>query len=169
MDGLIVYALLKKKIESAATGIADIYKEDGYIVFVMADGSEFRIEDSTKDIIDVDIDEDNYIVLTYEDETTTKSDAPIPYPDEMTGATTTEAGTSGLVPAPSKGDTRYLNSKGEWDSTVGKRLSDLEKQVTELSNTVPTVEIPDHSTLTSDGWAVSTDQEIADLFEQWGD
>lgn len=77
MTALEVYAILKKKIESAATGIVDIYKEDGYIVFVMEDGTKFRIEDSTKDIIDIDIDDENYIIVTYEDGATTKSDNPI--------------------------------------------------------------------------------------------
>lgn len=81
MTAIEVYAVLKRKIEAAATGIVDIRKEDGYIVFEMEDGTEFRIEDSTKDIIDITIDEDNYIVVTYEDDTTTKSDTPIPYPD----------------------------------------------------------------------------------------
>ena len=166
---VITYALLKKKIESAATGITDIHKEDGYIVFVMADGSEFRIEDSTKDIIDVDIDDERYIVVTYEDQTTTKSDTPIPYPDEMTGATTTEAGTSGLVPVPSKGDIRYLNSKGEWDSTVGTRLGNLEDTVALLSSTVPTAGIPNNATLTEGGWVVADEQEVADEFAQWED
>ena len=166
---LITYALLIKKIKAAGTGIADIKKEDGYIVFVMQDGTEFKIEDSTKDIIAVDIDEDNYIVVTYEDGTTTKSDKPIPYPSEMVGATTSKAGESGLVPAPSKGGMRYLNSHGQWDSTVGTRLGNLEDAVAMLSSTVPTAGIPDHSTLTSDGWAVSTEQEIADLFAEWED
>lgn len=166
---VITYAILKKKIEAAATGIVDIRKEDGYIVFVMQDGTEFRIEDSTKDIIAVDIDEDNYIVVTYEDETTTKSDKPIPYPSEMVGATTSKAGESGLVPAPSKGGIRYLNSHGQWDSTVGTRLSNLEDRVDILSSVVPVQGIPNGATLTSDGWSVTNDEEVADEFAKWGD
>lgn len=169
MNEIQVYALLKHKIEAAATGIVDIYKEDGYIVFVMDDGTEFRVEDATKDIIDLDIDEDNYIVVTYEDDTTTKSDTPIPYPDVMTGATTSKAGTSGLVPAPSKGNVRYLNSHGQWDSTVGTRLSDLEDRVDMLSSVVPVQGIPNGATLTSDGWSVTDDEEVADEFAKWGE
>ena len=166
---LITYALLIKKIKAAGTGIADIKKEGGYIVFVMQDGTEFPIEDSTKDIIAVEIDEDNYIVVTYEDGTKTKSDKPIPYPDVMTGATTSKAGTSGLVPAPSKGNVRYLNSHGQWDSTVGTRLGNLEDTVALLSSTVPTAGIPNNATLTEGGWVVADEQEIADEFEQWED
>ena len=169
MTATEVYAILKKKIEAAATGIVDIRKEDGYIVFEMEDGTEFRIEDSTKDIIDITIDEDNYIVVTYEDDTTTKSDTPIPYPDVMTGATTSKAGTSGLVPAPSKGNVRYLNSHGQWDSTVGTRLSNLEDRVDILSSVVPVQGIPNGATLTADGWAVTDDEEVADEFAKWGD
>lgn len=167
MDGTIVYALLKKKIESAATGIVDIYKEDGYIVFVMKDGTEFRIEDSTKDIIDVDIDNERYIVVTYEDQTTTKSDSPIPYPDVMEGATTSKAGKEGLVPKPTKGGIRYLNSQGNWDETPNTRLDSVEEQVVMLSSVVPVAGIPDGATLTADGWAVTTDSEVEDEFAKW--
>ena len=166
---LITYGALIKRIKSAATGIADIHKDGDYIVFVMADGSEFRIEDSTKDIIGVDFDEDNYIVVTYTDGTTTKSDNPLPLPEVMTGATTSKAGEAGLVPAPSKGNLRYLNSHGQWDSTVGTRLTDLEDQVALLSSTVPTSGIPDGATLTADGWIITDDQEVADEFALWED
>ena len=166
---LITYGALVNKIKTASTGIADIKKEDGYIVFVMGDGTEFRIEDSTKDIIAVDIDNENYIVVTYEDETTTKSDNPIPYPSEMVGATTSKVGESGLVPAPSKGSLRYLNSHGQWDSTVETRLGNLEDTVALLSSTVPTAGIPDNATLTEGGWVVADEQEVADEFAQWED
>ena len=90
---IVTYGLLISKIKSAGTGIADITKRDGYIIFTMDDGREFRIKDDTKDIIDVDIDNENYIVVTYEDGTSTKSDTPIPYPPDMTGATEEEDGT----------------------------------------------------------------------------
>ena len=174
MDGLIVYALLIKKIKSAGTGIADIKKENGYIVFVMQDGTEFKIEDSTKDIIDVDIDAENYIVVTYEDGTHTKSDNPIPYPSEMTGATEQADGKSGLVPKPTSGDIRYLNSSGEWDDTprtaleaLSGRVRELSEQIDALNETVPTEDIPEGSTLTSDGWAASTNKEVEDEFAKW--
>lgn len=160
MNATEVYAILKKKIEAAATGIVDIYKEDGYIVFVMDDGTEFRVEDATKDIIDLDIDEDNYIVVTYEDGSTTKSDSPIPQAGEMTGATSSKDGTKGLVPAPTKGDVKYLNSRGQWDDSITK-------QVAMLSSVVPTAGIPTGATLTEDGWVVTNDQEIEDEFEKW--
>ena len=174
MDGLIVYALLINKIKSAGTGIAEIKKENGYIVFVMSDGREFKVQDSTKDIIAVDIDEDNYIVVTYEDKTKTKSDKPIPYPSVMTGATEQTDGKSGLVPKPSSGDIRYLNSSGEWDDTprtaleaLSGKARELSEQIDTLNDTVPTEDIPEGSTLTSDGWAASTDKEVEDEFAKW--
>lgn len=166
---IITIGYLLHKIKSAATGIADIKKEGDYIVFVMADGSEFRIEDSTKDIIGVDFDEDNYIVVTYTDGTTTKSDNPLPLPDVMTGATTSKAGKEGLVPKPTKGDVRYLNSQGRWDSTVNERFDDLNDRIDILSSVVPVASIPDGATLTADGWAVTDDQEVADEFALWED
>ena len=167
MDGLIVYALLLKKIKAAGTGIADIRKEDGYIVFVMQDGTEFRIEDSTKDIIAVDIDDNNYIVVTYEDGTTTMSDNPIPYPSVMTGATEQADGESGLVPKPTSGGIRYFNSKGDWDDTPRTALEAVSSKVDDIGEVVPTDDIPNGSTLTSDGWAVATEEEVADEFAQW--
>lgn len=157
---LILYGLLNKRIKTAATGISDIYKDGNEIVFVMADGAEFRVEDVTKDIIDVDIDSNNYIVITYEDGDTTRSDKPIPIPVVMTGATSLTDGTSGLVPAPSKGSVGYLNSRGEWDATLTQTVEDL-------ATVVPTDTIPTGATLTEDGWVVSSDSEIADEFAKW--
>ena len=157
-----VYAILKKKIETAATGIADIYKDGDYLVFVMADGSEFRVEDATKDIIGVDIDQNNYIVITYVDGTTTTSDSPIPYPDVMTGATSLLDGAAGLVPAPQSGEVAYLNSRGEWDS-------DITEKIASLDDAVPTDDIPNGATLTADGWSVTNDNEVAAEFAQWED
>ena len=171
---LITYGLLINKIKSAGTGIAEIKKENGYIVFVMSDGREFKVQDSTKDIIAVDIDEDNYIVVTYEDKTTTKSDKPIPYPSVMTGATEEEDGTKGLIPAPLKGSKRYLNSSGGWDdepltalASLSGRVSKLSEQIDALNATVPTKDIPEGSTLTSDGWAASTNEEVENEFAKW--
>lgn len=162
MNAIEVYAILKKKIESAATGIVDIRKEDGYIIFEMDDGTEFRIEDSTKDIIDITVDANKYIVVTYEDGTSTTSDEPIPYPSQMTGATSSEDGTGGLVPAPTSGDVKYLNSRGVWDDS-------LPNQVAMLSSVVPTSGIPTGATLTEDGWVVTTEEEVAEEFAKWED
>ena len=159
---LITYAILNKKIKTAATGISDIYKDGDEIVFVMADGSEFRIADETKDIIDVDIDDDRYIVITYVDGSTTKSDEPIPYPLTMTGSTQTVDGISGLVPTPTKGDIGYLNNRGEWDKNIAQSVENLE-------NAVPTDDIPDGATLAADGWKITTDEEVADEFAKWED
>lgn len=156
---VVTYAILKKKIQAAGTGIDDIHKDGSYIVFVMADGTEFRIEDVNKDIISVDI-VDNYIVVTYEDGSTTTSDSPLPQPVLMTGATEEKDGTAGYIPAPPKGGIRYFTSQGGWDDTVGERLTDLE-------DAVPVDNIPNGSTLTSDGWAVATEEEVAEEFEQW--
>lgn len=167
---VITYALLKKKISSAATGIESIEKDGHDIVFIMADGQEFRIEDDAgRDITDIDIDNDRYIVVTFDDETTVKSNDPLPLPDIMVGSTSSAAGQAGLVPIPPKGNTGFLDAQGNWDDTIKSRVSALENQVAILSSTVPTAGIPDHSTLTSDGWAASTEQEIADLFAQWED
>lgn len=164
---LITYGSLLRKIKTAATGIADIYKDGDYIVFVMADGSKFRIEDSTKDIIDLDFDEDNYIVVTYTDGTTTKSDNPLPLPDVMTGATEEEDGTKGLVPAPTSGTKRYFNSSGGWDDEPITAVKGVSDRVEKLEDAIPTDDIPEGSTLTADGWAVTTDKEVEDEFAKW--
>ena len=158
---IITIGYLLKKIQTAASGIVDIKKENGYIVFVMADGTEFRIEDATKDIIDLDINGQNYIVVTYEDGTTTTSDHPLPNAVVMTGATSSTDGTSGYVPVPTSGKVKILNSRGEWDST-------LPDAVASLSSVVPTTEIPEGATLTSEGWSLTDDEEIAEEFAKWG-
>lgn len=157
---ITTYAILNRRIKTAATGIADIHRDGEYIVFVMGDGTEYRVEDATKDIIDVAINNDNYIVITYIDGTTTTSDNPIPMPPVMTGATSLLDGESGLVPKPLGGEVGYLNSRGEWDSNLTEKVSDLE-------NVVPTDNIPEGSTLTSDGWSVTDDEEVAAEFAQW--
>jgi len=157
---LITYGILIKKIKASETGIVDIRKEDGYIVFEMADGTEFRIEDATKDIINIDVNAENYIVVTYEDGSTTTSDHPIPTSVVMTGATSSADGTSGYVPTPTRGKVKYLNSRGEWDS-------DLPDTVASLSSVVPTTEIPEGATLTSEGWSITDDNEVATEFEKW--
>lgn len=171
---LITYAILNHKIKTAATGIEDIYKDGDYIVFVMGDGSKFRIEDTTKDIIDIDFDEENYIIITYVDGTTTKSDNPIPLPNVMEGATDSKAGKEGLVPAPSTGSLRYLNSRGQWDGSitasfqaVNDRLNDTDDRIDLLSSVVPVTGIPEGATLTADGWTITNDQEVADEFALW--
>lgn len=170
MDGLIVYALLKKKIDSAATGIESIEKDGHDIVFKMSDGREFHIEDDAgRDITDIDIDEDRYIVVTFDDDTTVKSDVPLPLPDIMVGSTDSAAGKAGLVPVPPKGNTGFLDAQGNWDDTIKSRISTLENQVVMLSSTVPTSGIPDGATLTADGWAVTSDSEVADEFAKWED
>lgn len=160
MTALEVYAILKKKIETAATGIADIYKEGDYLIFVMADGSKFRVEDATKDIIGVSIDENNYIVITYVDGTTTTSDDPIPQPNIMQGATSLLDGEAGLVPKPLSGDIGYLNSRGEWDTSLTEKVETLEE-------TIPTDDIPEGATLTADGWTITNDNEVSNEFAKW--
>ena len=160
MTAIQVYAILKHKIETAATGISDIYKDGDYLVFVMADGSEFRVEDATKDIIGVSIDENNYIVITYVDGTTTTSDSPIPYPDVMQGATSLLDGEAGLVPKPLSGDIAYLNSRGEWDSSIAEKVESLDEAV-------PTDNIPEGATLTADGWTITNDNEVSNEFAKW--
>lgn len=167
---VITYALLKKKIDSAATGIESIEKDGHDIVFKMSDGQEFRIEDDAgRDITDIDIDEDRYIVVTFDDDTTVKSDVPLPLPDIMVGSTDSAAGKAGLVPTPPKGNTGFLDAQGNWDDTIKSRISTLENQVVMLSSTVPTSGIPDGATLTADGWAVTSDSEVADEFAKWED
>lgn len=168
MNATEVYAILKKKIEAAATGIESIEKDGHDIVFKMSDGREFRIEDDAgRDITDIDIDEDRYIVVTFDNDTTVKSDVPLPLPDIMVGSTDSAAGKAGLVPVPPKGSTGFLNAQGEWDDDIVTKVDDLETEVTTLNEAVPTSEIPEGSTLTSDGWAVTTDSEVADEFAKW--
>lgn len=164
---IVTYGLLISKIKSAGTGIADIKKENGYIVFVMSDGREFRIKDDTKDIIDVDIDNENYIVVTYVDGTSTKSNTPIPYPPDMTGATEEEDGTKGLVPAPTRGTKRYFNSNGEWDDEPITAVKGVSDRVEKIEDAIPTDDIPEGSTLTADGWAVTTESEVTEEFAKW--
>lgn len=165
---IITYALLKKKIDSAATGIESIEKDGHDIVFKMSDGREFRIEDDAgRDITDIDIDEDRYIVVTFDDDTTVKSDVPLPLPDIMVGSTDSAAGKAGLVPVPPKGNTGFLDAQGNWDDSIKTQVADLETNVAILSSVVPTAGIPDGATLTADGWAVTTDSEVADEFAKW--
>ena len=159
---IITAGFLLNKIKSAATGIDNIYKEDGYIVFVMEDGREFRVEDEKgKEVTDIDV-VNGYIKITYDDGSTITSLNPIPYPDVMTGATALADGTSGLTPVPIKGDKRYLASDGTWDDT-------LIRQVDKINDAIPTDNIPEGATLTADGWSVTTDEEVANEFEQWED
>ena len=87
----------------------------------------------------------------------------------MEGATKSKAGKAGLVPKPSKGDIRYLNSKGEWDDTPVKNYEELSEKIELLSSVVPVTEIPIGATLTQNGWVVTDDQEVSDEFALWED
>lgn len=150
--------------------IESVVKEDGVNTVTFkwtADNGDvrrttMRVNDGVagKGIIGVSIDENNYIVITYVDGTTTTSDNPIPQPDIMQGATSLLDGEAGLVPKPLSGDIGYLNSRGEWDSSISEKVETLEE-------TIPTDDIPEGATLTADGWTITNDNEVSNEFAKW--
>ena len=66
MLDVITYALLRKQIASAASGISDIRNEGNELVFVLADGREVRVEVPTAGVHGAEV-RDGALVLTLAD------------------------------------------------------------------------------------------------------
>ena len=66
MLDVITYALLRKQIASAASGISDIKSEGNELVFVLADGREVRVEIPTTGVQDAEV-RDGALVLILAD------------------------------------------------------------------------------------------------------
>lgn len=66
MLDVITYALLRKQITSAASGISDIRSEGNELVFVLADGREVRVEVPTAGVQGAEV-RDGALVLTLAD------------------------------------------------------------------------------------------------------
>lgn len=66
MLDVITYALLRKQIASAASGISDIRSEGNELVFVLTDGREVRVEVPTAGVQGAEV-RDGALVLTLAD------------------------------------------------------------------------------------------------------
>lgn len=66
MIDLTTYALLRKQIASAASGISDVRAEGDKLVFVLADGREVRVAVPATGIRDAEV-RDGALVLTLAD------------------------------------------------------------------------------------------------------
>lgn len=66
MLDVITYALLRKQIASAASGISDIRSEGGELVFILADGREVRVEVPATGVQGAEV-RNNALVLTLAD------------------------------------------------------------------------------------------------------
>ena len=67
MIDLTTYALLRKQITTAASGISDVRAEGDELVFVLADGNEVRVAIPATEIRDAVV-RDDVLVLTLEDD-----------------------------------------------------------------------------------------------------
>ena len=77
MFDVITYALLKKKIESASTGIADAKYENGKLIFILGDGSTLEIPlDISSGVAGAQINENGALVISFSDGTNLTYDAP---------------------------------------------------------------------------------------------
>lgn len=63
MLDVITYALLRKQIASAASGISDVRAEGSDLIFVLSDGREVRVEVPATGIRDAEV-RDGTLVLT---------------------------------------------------------------------------------------------------------
>lgn len=66
MLDIITYALLRKQIATAASGISDVRAEGDELVFVLADGREVRVAIPTTGIRNAEV-RDEALVLTLAD------------------------------------------------------------------------------------------------------
>lgn len=66
MLDVITYALLRKQIASAASGISDVRAEGSDLIFVLSDGREVRVEVPTTGMRDAEV-RDGALVLTLAD------------------------------------------------------------------------------------------------------
>ena len=77
MFDVITYALLKKKIESASTGIADAKYENGKLIFILGDGSTLEIPlDISSGVAGAQVNENGALVISFSDGTNLTYDVP---------------------------------------------------------------------------------------------
>ena len=77
MFDVITYALLKKKIEQAASGIQDIKYQDGKLIFSLADGNTIEVPlDISSGVAGALVDESGALVISFSDGTKLIYDVP---------------------------------------------------------------------------------------------
>lgn len=77
MLDVITYALLKKKIEQAATGITGAEYKDGKLIFTLGDGSKLEVPlDISSGVADALVNESGALVISFSDGTNLIYDVP---------------------------------------------------------------------------------------------
>ena len=102
MIDLTTYALLRKQITTAASGISDVRAEGDELVFVLADGNEVRVAIPATEIRDAVV-RDDVLVLTLEDDKEIVVDATLTQSGQAADAKVTGDALSGKLTEPSTG------------------------------------------------------------------
>ena len=77
MFDVVTYALLKKKIEQAATGITGAEYKDGKLIFTLGDGSKLEVPlDISSGVAGALVDESGALVISFSDGTNLIYDVP---------------------------------------------------------------------------------------------
>lgn len=77
MFDIVTYALLKKKIEQAATGITGAEYKDGKLIFTLGDGSKLEVPlDISSGVADALVNESGALVISFSDGTNLIYDVP---------------------------------------------------------------------------------------------
>ena len=77
MFDIVTYALLKKKIEQAATGITGAEYKDGKLIFTLGDGSKLEVPlDISSGVAGALVNESGALVISFSDGTNLIYDAP---------------------------------------------------------------------------------------------
>lgn len=77
MLDVVTYALLKKKIEQAATGITGAEYKDGKLIFTLGDGSKLEVPlDISSGVAGALVNESGALVISFSDGTNLIYDAP---------------------------------------------------------------------------------------------
>lgn len=151
MIDLTTYALLRKQITSAASGVSDVRAEGDELIFVLADGREVRVAIPATEIRDAVV-RDDVLVLTLEDDKEVVVDATLTQSGQAADAKVT-----GDVVSQLKDDIDALVSNGGaaidetltksgWAAdaaatgTALKPLADMNKRLTALDDDDFTIE-----------------------------
>jgi hypothetical protein len=77
MFDVVTYALLKKKIEQAATGITGAEYKDGKLIFTLGDGSKLEVPlDISSGVAGALVNESGALVISFSDGTNLTYDVP---------------------------------------------------------------------------------------------
>lgn len=77
MFDVVTYALLKKKIEQAATGITGAEYKEGKLIFTLGDGSKLEVPlDISSGVADALVNESGALVISFSDGTNLIYDVP---------------------------------------------------------------------------------------------